>query len=124
MEITTYIEVELNFFQYFFPIRISQHFMHRAMHFFGGDVSSNVSEEMLIEGNILFKDTDMDICLGNPVYPVKSWNYLHRKALAHFVREKHSFDEMFNRAESDASRGREGGLLEGADDEIDKLFGD
>jgi esterase/lipase len=53
---------------------------------------------MLIEGNILFKDTDMDICLGNPVYPVKSWNFLHRKALANFVREKTSFDEMFNRS--------------------------
>jgi hypothetical protein len=34
------------------------------------------------------------------------------------------FEEMFNRTESDVSRGKEGGLLEGADDEIDKLFGD
>jgi esterase/lipase len=88
----------------FFPIRVSQHLMHRAMHFFGGDVSSQISEEMLIEGNILFKDTDMDICLGNPVYPVKSWNFLYRKALANFVREKHSFDEMFNRSTAHDSR--------------------
>ncbi len=34
------------------------------------------------------------------------------------------FHEMFNRADSDASQTREGGLLEGADDEIDQLFGD
>ena len=27
----------------FFPIRISQHFMHRAVHFFNGDLSSQVS---------------------------------------------------------------------------------
>jgi len=34
------------------------------------------------------------------------------------------FDEMFNRTGSDASQAKQGGLLEGADDEIDKLFGD
>ncbi len=34
------------------------------------------------------------------------------------------FDEMFNRTESDAGEAKEGGLLEGADDEIDRLFGD
>jgi predicted regulator of Ras-like GTPase activity (Roadblock/LC7/MglB family) len=34
------------------------------------------------------------------------------------------FDEMFNRTGSDTSQAKEGGLLEGADDEIDKLFGD
>ena len=34
------------------------------------------------------------------------------------------FQEMFNRNDSDGSQKREGGLLEGADDEIDQLFGD
>jgi predicted regulator of Ras-like GTPase activity (Roadblock/LC7/MglB family) len=34
------------------------------------------------------------------------------------------FHEMFNRSESDGARARDGGLLDGADDEIDKLFGD
>lgn len=35
------------------------------------------------------------------------------------------FDEMFQRAQSgEAAGGKQAGLLEGADDEIDKLFGD
>jgi predicted regulator of Ras-like GTPase activity (Roadblock/LC7/MglB family) len=34
------------------------------------------------------------------------------------------FQEMFNRNDSDGSQKRGGGLLEGADDEIDQLFGD
>lgn len=34
------------------------------------------------------------------------------------------FYEMFDRTSSEAAQGKEGGLLEGADDEIDKLFGD
>jgi predicted regulator of Ras-like GTPase activity (Roadblock/LC7/MglB family) len=34
------------------------------------------------------------------------------------------FDEMFSRNGSNVSQGKEGRLLEGADDEIDKLFGD
>jgi hypothetical protein len=33
------------------------------------------------------------------------------------------FEEMFNRAGSDGQQ-QQGGLLEGAEDEIDKLFGD
>lgn len=82
----------------FFPLRISPHLMHRAMHFFNDDVSSQVSEEMLIEGNILFKNTDMDICLGNPIYPLKTWGLLHRKALAHFARQKRTMEEMFERS--------------------------
>ena len=86
----------------FFPLRVSPHLMHRAMHFFGGDVPSQVSEELLIEGNILFKNTDMDICLGNPIYPLKTWRFLHRKALAHFARTKRTMEEMFERSsESD-----------------------
>lgn len=34
------------------------------------------------------------------------------------------FDAMFGRTASDGAKPKEGGLLEGADDEIDKLFGD
>jgi len=34
------------------------------------------------------------------------------------------FLEMFNRSDPDAGQTRTGGLLDGADDEIDKLFGD
>lgn len=34
------------------------------------------------------------------------------------------FLEMFNRSDPDAGQARTGGLLDGADDEIDKLFGD
>jgi esterase/lipase len=82
----------------FFPIRISEHFMSRAMGLFGGRLPSQFSEEMLIEGNILLKNTDMDIRLGRPVLPVPSWSLLHRKAFGRFVREKSSMDEMFSRA--------------------------
>ena len=34
------------------------------------------------------------------------------------------FLEMFNRSDPGAGQARTGGLLDGADDEIDKLFGD
>ena len=34
------------------------------------------------------------------------------------------FHEMFNRTDADGSETRDGGLLDGADDEIDQLFGD
>ena len=34
------------------------------------------------------------------------------------------FEAMFDRTDSDGTQKSEGGLLEGADDEIDQLFGD
>ena len=51
----------------FFPIRASDNFIHRAARFFAKDLRAEFKEELLIEGNILFKETDMDIRFG-PVF--------------------------------------------------------
>ena len=82
----------------FYPIRVSQHLLHQAVNFFGGNLPKQLSEELLIEGNILFRDTDMDICLGEPMRPVPSWPFLYRRALGRFAREKRTMEDWFNRS--------------------------
>lgn len=82
----------------FYPIRVNKHLLHHAVDFFSGDLPKQFEEEILIEGNILFRDTDMDICLGEPLRPVKKWSFLYRRALGRFAREKRSMDDWFNRS--------------------------
>ncbi len=48
----------------FFPIRIGANLLHRTVSLFTRGLSHRVAEELKIEGNILLKDTDMDIRLG------------------------------------------------------------
>lgn len=82
----------------FYPIRVTKHLLHQAVNFFGGGLPKQFSEELLIEGNILFKDTDMDICLGESMLPVGSWPFLYRRALGRFAREKRTMEDWFNRS--------------------------
>ncbi len=48
----------------FFPIRTSDNIVNWAVHLFAKDLREEFREELLIEGNILFKETDMDIRFG------------------------------------------------------------
>ncbi|MGR9053160.1 MAG: alpha/beta hydrolase [Gammaproteobacteria bacterium] len=67
----------------FYPIRSSENLLFKSVEMFSGDLSSRLSEELLIEGNILLKDTDMDIRLGDPVNPCCVWDWR-----AHWLMDK------------------------------------
>lgn len=79
----------------FYPIRANDNILHRAAELLSRELSPGLSDELLIEGNILFKDTDMDIRLGNPVRPVKFWRWWERRLLAHVARKIDSLDGLF-----------------------------
>lgn len=59
----------------FYPIRSSENLLFKTVEMFSGDLSTRQSEELLIESNILLKDTDMDIRLGEPVNPCCVWDW-------------------------------------------------
>ncbi len=50
----------------FYPLRIEQNFLLNIAERLGKVRSERIEEELIVEGNILFKDTDMDIRLGEP----------------------------------------------------------
>lgn len=79
----------------FYPIRANDNILHRAAELLNRELSPGLSDELLIEGNILFKDTDMDIRLGNPVRPAEFWRWWERKLLAHVARKIDSLDGLF-----------------------------
>lgn len=79
----------------FYPIRSSDNLLIHAARFFFDHLSLRQLEELHIEGNILLKDTDMDLRMGEPIDPYHEshwWNrYLLQPASAGFD----SLDEVF-----------------------------
>ncbi|MGB0670356.1 MAG: alpha/beta hydrolase, partial [Rhodospirillales bacterium] len=45
----------------FHPIRVDQNILSRGAELLGHDINPQLAEELLIEGNLLFRETDMDI---------------------------------------------------------------
>ena len=51
----------------FYPIRSSDNWLRQLVELFSQGLSLRQVEELTIEGNILLRDTDMDLCLAPPI---------------------------------------------------------
>lgn len=80
----------------FYPIRITDNLLRKGVDLFAKGLGSRFTEELLIEGNILLKDTDMDIRLGEPVTPGIKWHWWERLLLAQVFRRIHALDDLFS----------------------------
>jgi esterase/lipase/1-acyl-sn-glycerol-3-phosphate acyltransferase len=66
----------------FYPLRVRGNPLLHGVEFFNRGISPRMREELLIEGNILLKDTDMDIRLGTPVRAADHWSERDRRVVA------------------------------------------
>ena len=80
----------------FYPIRVSDNLLRKGAELLNRGLSRRLSEELLIEGNILLRDTDMDILLGTPVRAGKRWRWWERKLLAKLLDRVTSLPELFS----------------------------
>ncbi|MDC0033295.1 alpha/beta fold hydrolase [Alphaproteobacteria bacterium] len=80
----------------FYPIRISDNILRSSVDFFVDGLGNRISEELLIEGNILFKDTDMDIRFGAPIEPRNFTRWWEAKAIDVLFAQIGSLDELFS----------------------------
>ena len=80
----------------FFPIRIGDNILSRAVNLFTRDLPSRVAEEMLIEGNLIFRDTDMDIRLNTPIQVGKKWRWWEKMLLNKYFLGVSSLHELFS----------------------------
>ncbi len=65
----------------FYPMRINDNILRKGAELLNKGLTRRHSEELLIEGNILLKDTDMDIRLGTPVKPGDAWHWWENKLI-------------------------------------------
>ena len=79
----------------FYPIRVDDNILRRGVELFNRGLSKRLSEELLIEGNLLLKDTDMDMRLGTPIPPADYWSWWERRLLARVVERIGSLGSLF-----------------------------
>ncbi|MCK5165686.1 MAG: alpha/beta fold hydrolase [Rhodospirillaceae bacterium] len=79
----------------FYPIRIRENFFSKFASFFTKNMSRKFSEEILIESNLVFKDTDMDIRLCEPVITRKKWWWWEKIILKRYFLKIRSLDDLF-----------------------------
>ena len=79
----------------FYPIRSSENFLFKGVNFLADGLTLKQTEELLIEGNIMFKDTDMDLRMGKPVEPYHVWRWWNKYLVEKACKELNSLDEIF-----------------------------
>lgn len=79
----------------FFPIRASENFLNRAAKLFAKDLRAEFKEELRIEGNILFKETDMDIRFGPAFDGDIAWRWWERRLLDRGFAHVDSLERLF-----------------------------
>lgn len=80
----------------FYPIRASENLLYQAVKLFADQLTLRQTEELLVEGNIMLKDTDMDLNLGEPVDPYQTWHWWNRFLLEPVAAEFATLDDVFN----------------------------
>ncbi len=78
----------------FYPMRVGDNLLKRSVELFNKGISRRLSEELLIEGNILFKNTDMDIRLGDPIHTDQFWGWLDRQLIEQAAFHFDSIDDI------------------------------
>ncbi len=79
----------------FYPIRSSENLLLKGVELFADGLTVRQTEELIVEGNILLKDTDMDLRLGEPVKIHEIWHGWNRYLLARVSSQFKSLDEVF-----------------------------
>ena len=79
----------------FYPVRAEDNILRRGVELFGGKLGRGAMEELLIEGNLLLKNTDMDIRFGRPIAPGVRWIWWQRFVLDKMFERINSLADLF-----------------------------
>ena len=78
----------------FYPMRVSDNLLHSGFELINRGISRRLSEELLIEGNILLKNTDMDIHLGDILNSRDYWSWWVKPIVKQLAPHIESLDEL------------------------------
>lgn len=79
----------------FYPIRSSENLLFKSVELFSEGLSLRQSEELLIEGNIMLKNTDMDIRMAPPVDPCCVWDWRTHYLMSKVAPGIKTIDDVF-----------------------------
>jgi esterase/lipase len=79
----------------FYPIRSADNMLLSGVELFANNLSVRQTEELLVEGNIVLKNTDMDIRMGKAIDAYAVWHWWNRYLLELVATEFKNLDEVF-----------------------------
>lgn len=79
----------------FYPIRVNDNILYQAARLFNKEINKRHAEELIIEGNLLFRHTDMDIRFAQPMIVGKYWKWWEKLLLPNAVHQFESLQELF-----------------------------
>jgi len=79
----------------FYPIRSADNMLLSGVELFADNLSFRQTEELLVEGNIMLKNTDMDIRMGKTIDAYAVWHWWNRYLLELVATEFKGLDEVF-----------------------------
>lgn len=80
----------------FYPIRVGDNLLRKGAELLSRGLSRRMSEELLIEGNILLKHTDMDVRLGDAIQVRDYWRWYDERLLRRLLPRVTSLEETFD----------------------------
>ena len=79
----------------FHPLHTGDNILRKAADFLSLKLGEKAKEELLVEGNLILRDTDMDIRFGQPFHPDVAWSLTDRVILSRIFEQIDSLDELF-----------------------------
>jgi len=80
----------------FHPIQIDDNILNKVIEFFTRGMPTTLVDELTVEGNLLFRETDMDIRLGDPIRPRNlTWLWMYKVLTNRYFLEVDSLDDLF-----------------------------
>ncbi|MEM7465277.1 MAG: alpha/beta fold hydrolase [Pseudomonadota bacterium] len=80
----------------FYPLRINDNFLSRSAERIYKNLSARAVEELVIEGNLFFKETDMDIRLGETILLADTWEWWERFCVNRLASRLENPDQIFD----------------------------
>ncbi|MBI2800802.1 MAG: alpha/beta fold hydrolase [Gammaproteobacteria bacterium] len=79
----------------FYPLRVEDNFLRRGADLVLGALSPRAIEELIVEGNLFFKATDMDIRCGEPIRLSEHWEWWERLIAGYMARGMPDLNAIF-----------------------------
>ena len=80
----------------FYPLRVNDNILYQAARLVNKGINKRFAEELIIEGNLLFKHTDMDIRFSKPLMMSHYWRWWEKYLLPNVVHSFETLDELFS----------------------------
>ena len=79
----------------FYPLRVDGNILIRGAQLLNQGLSRRAIEELIVESNLVLRDTDMDIRLAEPVASSDYWGWIERKLMSRIAHKFTHLEDFF-----------------------------